>query len=47
MKIANAASAFPPHVYDQSTITAALRDQLSAKLGPRILLGINFNALVI
>lgn len=31
MKIASAASAFPPHVYDQSAITAALREQWSAK----------------
>ena len=33
MNIANAASAFPPHLYDQQTITAALRDSWKEKLG--------------
>ncbi len=33
MNIANAASAFPPHVYDQQTITAALRESWKEKLG--------------
>ncbi len=32
MKIVAAASAFPPHVYDQQTITAALRDLWKGKL---------------
>jgi alkylresorcinol/alkylpyrone synthase len=32
MNIVSAASAFPPHVYDQQTITAALRDSWKEKL---------------
>ena len=33
MNIVSAAGAFPPHVYDQQTITAALRDSWKEKLG--------------